>query len=106
MELLGRRPDLVARRWQVAAQARGIEVAKAGFYPNVNLLGGVGSNATQGGVLDFLRYDKLTYNLGPAISLPIFDGGLRRGELGAAAAELSATLAALQPAPGNERSRP
>ncbi|MBD2840409.1 efflux transporter outer membrane subunit [Pseudomonas sp. JM0905a] len=87
LELLGRRPDLVASRWQVAAQARGIEVAKAGFYPNVNLLGGIGSNATQGGVLDFLRYDKLTYSLGPALSLPVFDGGLRRGELGAAAAE-------------------
>ncbi|AOE84208.1 efflux transporter outer membrane subunit [Pseudomonas sp. TCU-HL1] len=86
LELLGRRPDLVARRWQVAAQARGIEAAKAGFYPNVNLLGGIGSNATQGGVLDFLRYDTLTYGLGPALSLPVFDGGLRRGELGAAAA--------------------
>lgn len=86
LELLGRRPDLVASRWQVAAQARGIEVAKAGFYPNINLLGGVGSNATQGGMLDFLRYDKLTYGLGPALSLPVFDGGLRRGELGAAAA--------------------
>ncbi|MDH4607069.1 efflux transporter outer membrane subunit [Pseudomonas sp. BN102] len=86
LELLGRRPDLVASRWQVAAQARGIEVAKAGFYPNINLLGGIGSNATQGGMLDFLRYDKLTYGLGPALSLPAFDGGLRRGELGAAAA--------------------
>ncbi|MCO6055645.1 efflux transporter outer membrane subunit [Pseudomonas sp. MOB-449] len=86
LELLGRRPDLVARRWQVAAQARGIEVAKAGFYPNVNLLGGIGSSATQGGVLDVLRYDKLTYGLGPALSLPVFDGGLRRGELGTAAA--------------------
>ncbi|MCY1365655.1 Outer membrane protein OprJ [compost metagenome] len=87
LELLGRRPDLVASRWRVAAQARGIEVAKAGFYPNINLLGGIGSNATQGGVLDFLRYDKLTYGLGPALSLPVFDGGLRRGELGAASAE-------------------
>ncbi|MDT4843834.1 Solvent efflux pump outer membrane protein SrpC [compost metagenome] len=86
LELLGRRPDLVASRWQVAAQARGIEVAKAGFYPNINLLGGIGSNATQGGALDFFRYDKLTYNLGPALSLPVFDGGLRRGQLGAATA--------------------
>ncbi|MCY1422408.1 Outer membrane protein OprM [compost metagenome] len=86
LELLGRRPDLVASRWQVAAQARGIEVAKAGFYPNINLQGGLGSNATQGGMLDFLRYDKLTYGLGPALSLPVFDGGLRRGQLGAAVA--------------------
>ncbi|OWJ92581.1 RND transporter [Pseudomonas sp. A46] len=86
LELLGRRPDLVASRWAVAAQARGIEVAKAGFYPNIDLLGGVGSSATQGGMLDFLRYDSLTYHLGPALSLPVFDGGLRRGQLGAATA--------------------
>jgi len=83
LELLGRRPDVVAQRWQVAAAARGIEVAKADFYPNVDLLGSLGSAATQGGVLDFLRYDKLTYGLGPALSLPIFDGGRLRSQLGA-----------------------
>lgn len=86
LELLGRRPDVVARRWQVAAEARGIEVAKADFYPNINLLGSLGTAATQGGPLDFLKYHKLAYGFGPALSLPIFDGGRRRGQLGAATA--------------------
>lgn len=86
LELVGRRPDVLARRWQVAAQARGIEVAKADFYPNINLLGSFGWTAVQGGVLDFLKADKLTYGLGPALSLPIFDGGRLRAQLGAAAA--------------------
>lgn len=86
LELLGHRPDLVAARWRVAAEARGIEVAKADFYPNVDLLGGLGSSAVQGGVLDFLRYDKLTWGLGPALSLPVYDGGLRRGHLAEASA--------------------
>ena len=86
LELLGRRPDLVARRWQVAAQARGIEVAEAEFYPNVDLLGSFGRAAVQGGVLDFLRHDKLAWGLGPALSLPVFDGGRLRGQLGAQAA--------------------
>lgn len=86
LELLGRRPDLVARRWQVAAQARGIEVAEAEFYPNVDLLGSFGRAAVQGGVLDFLRHDKLAWSLGPALSLPLFDGGRLRGRLGARAA--------------------
>ncbi|MBB4821827.1 NodT family efflux transporter outer membrane factor (OMF) lipoprotein [Pseudomonas alcaligenes] len=81
LELLGHRPDLVAARWRVAAEARGIEAAKADFYPNVDLLGGLGTSAVQGGVLDFLRYDKLTWGLGPALSLPVYDGGLRRGRL-------------------------
>lgn len=83
LELLGRRPDVVASRWQVAAAARGIEVARADFYPNVDLLGSFGRAATQGGALDFLRHDKLSWGLGPALSLPIFDGGARRGRLGA-----------------------
>lgn len=82
LELLGHRPDIVARRWQVAAEAHGIEAAKAAFYPNINLLGSLGSAAVQGGVLDVLRYDKLTYGLGPALTLPIFDGGRLRAELG------------------------
>ena len=85
-QLLGQRPDMVASRWQVAAQARGIEVAHAGFYPNVDLVGSLGYMATGGGALEFLTGKKLNYSVGPAISLPIFDGGRLRAELGEAAA--------------------
>ena len=85
-ELLGQRPDVVASRWQVAAQARGIDVAHAGFYPNVDLVGSIGFMATGGGALEFLTGKKLNYNVGPAISLPIFDGGRLRSELGEASA--------------------
>ncbi|MFJ4588767.1 efflux transporter outer membrane subunit [Pseudomonas moraviensis] len=85
-ELLGQRPDVVASRWQVAAQARGIDVAHGGFYPNVDLVGSLGYMATGGGALEFLTGKKLNYNVGPAISLPIFDGGRLRSELGEAAA--------------------
>src|SRR3546814_18721194 len=41
-ELLGQRPDVVAGRWQVAAPARGIDVARAGFYPHVAMCGRIG----------------------------------------------------------------
>ncbi|WP_338460357.1 efflux transporter outer membrane subunit [Azotobacter vinelandii DJ] len=87
LELLGRRPDVVARRWQVAAEARSIEVAKADFYPNVNLVAFFGSGSTTGEMLNFLtNANKLTYGIGPTLSLPVFDGGRRRGQLGAATA--------------------
>nr|WP_218178978.1 efflux transporter outer membrane subunit [Pseudomonas gingeri] len=86
VELLGQRPDVVASRWQVAAQARGIDVAHAGFYPNVDLVGSLGYMATGGGMLEFLAARKFNYSVGPAISLPIFDGGRLRAELGEAAA--------------------
>ncbi|WP_183166994.1 efflux transporter outer membrane subunit [Azomonas macrocytogenes] len=86
LELLGRRPDVVASRWQVAAEARGIEVAKAEFYPNVNLLASVGSMAVEGGMLHFLQYANLVTTFGSAISLPVYDGGRRRGNLSATTA--------------------
>ena len=85
-QLLGQRPDVVASRWQVVAQARGINVAQAGFYPNVDLVGGLGYMATGGGLLAFMAGKKFNYNVGPAISLPIFDGGRLRAELGEASA--------------------
>ncbi|MGB9090418.1 MAG: efflux transporter outer membrane subunit [Pseudomonas farsensis] len=85
-ELVGQRPDVVASRWQVAAQARGIDVAHAGFFPNVDLVGSLGFIATGGGPLEFLTGRKFNYNAGPAISLPIFDGGRLRAQLGEAAA--------------------
>ncbi|MDV7211275.1 efflux transporter outer membrane subunit [Azotobacter beijerinckii] len=87
LELLGRRPDVVARRWQVAAEARGIEVAKADFYPNVNLVAFLGASSTTGDMLNFLTNgSKLTYGIGPTLSLPVFDGGRRRGKLSEATA--------------------
>lgn len=85
-QLLGQRPDVVASRWRVAAQARGIDVAHAGFYPNVDLVGSLGYMATGGGMLEFLAGKKFNYSGGPAISLPIFDGGRLRAELGEASA--------------------
>lgn len=85
-ELLGQRPDVVAKRWQVSAQARGIDVAHASFYPNVNLAASLGYVATGGGMLGFLTGNKFNYTVGPAVSLPIFDGGRLRGQLGEAAA--------------------
>ena len=85
-QLLGQRPDVVPSRWQVAAQARGIDVAHAGFYPNVDLVGSLGYMATGGGMLGFLAGKKFNYNVGPAITLPIFDGGRLRSQLGEASA--------------------
>jgi NodT family efflux transporter outer membrane factor (OMF) lipoprotein len=83
-ELLGHRPDIVAARWTVAAQARGIDVAKASFYPDINLLASIGGYAAAGPLFQFLRSANGSWTGGPALSLPIFDGGRLRSELGAA----------------------
>lgn len=85
-DLVGRRPDISAARWRVEAAAKGISVAKAAFYPNINLLAGIGPAAAGGGLFSFLSGPNLQTTYGPAISLPIFEGGRLRGQLGAASA--------------------
>lgn len=92
-DLLGRRPDVVARRWQVAAQASGVDVARADFYPNIDLVASLGFSAVGGGMLNLLQAGKLGGTVGPALSLPLFDGGRRRGRLGAASAGYDAAVA-------------
>ena len=85
-ELIGHRPDVVAARWTVAAQARGIDVAKAEFYPDIDLLASIGGYAAMGPLFQFLKNPSHSWSAGPALSLPIFDGGRLRSQLGAASA--------------------
>jgi NodT family efflux transporter outer membrane factor (OMF) lipoprotein len=91
-DLLGHRPDIVAARWTVAAQARGIDVAKANFYPDINLLASIGGYAAAGPLFQFLRSANGSWTGGPALSLPIFDGGRLRSELGASDAGYDAAV--------------
>ncbi|WP_317737892.1 efflux transporter outer membrane subunit [Burkholderia pseudomallei] len=85
-ELLGRRPDIVAARWMVDAQARGIDVAKAAFYPNVDLIASLGGFAVSAPFATFLRAMNGGWSAGPALTLPIFEGGRLRAQLGVASA--------------------
>jgi len=79
--LVGRRPDVLAQRWRVEAAQSNIEGAKAAFYPNINLIAFVGFQALGFGQL--ISNAAAIAGAGPAISLPIFDGGRRRGNLSA-----------------------
>jgi NodT family efflux transporter outer membrane factor (OMF) lipoprotein len=82
--LVGRRPDVTAARWRAEAAAERIHEARAAFYPDVNLAAFIGVQS--------LTLSKLTASgsdvgsIGPAVSLPIFNGGrLRAGYRGAEA---------------------
>ena len=79
--LVGRRPDVLAHRLHVEAAQENIEGAKKAFYPNINLMGFIGFQALGFGQL--LSTAAGIAGAGPAISLPIFDGGRRRGNLSA-----------------------
>jgi NodT family efflux transporter outer membrane factor (OMF) lipoprotein len=84
-ELLGRRPDIVAQRWRVEAAQKDIAGAKAAFYPDVNLVGLIGLQSF--GATGFLSAASRMVGFGPAVSLPIFDGGRLRGNLAGADAD-------------------
>ena len=79
-ELVGRRPDIVAQRWRVEAAGARIAGAKADFYPNINLAAFVGVQSL--GFSRFLDSHSQMRGITPAISLPIFDGGRLRAQLG------------------------
>jgi NodT family efflux transporter outer membrane factor (OMF) lipoprotein len=77
--LIGHRPDIVAQRWRVEAAAKDIEVARARFYPDINLVAFGGLQTLSFSQL--FTDSALTGGFGPAISLPIFEGGKLRGNL-------------------------
>lgn len=89
-DLLGRRPDVVAQRWRVEAARRDIEAAKGQFYPSVNLAALVGMQS--------ISFSKLLASgseipaFGPALRLPLFDGGRLRGNLAAKNADYDLAL--------------
>jgi NodT family efflux transporter outer membrane factor (OMF) lipoprotein len=91
-DLIGRRPDVVAAKWRAEAASQRIGQAKAAFYPNVNLAAAVGVQA--------LHLSKMFDNgsdvgsVGPAISLPIFEGGRLKASLRAVEADRDNAVAA------------
>ncbi|KQM59833.1 MULTISPECIES: efflux transporter outer membrane subunit [unclassified Sphingomonas] len=90
-ELIGRRPDVLAARLRSEAAASRIKQAKASFYPNVNLAGVIGLQAL--GIGNVFKSGSEFGTVGPAISLPIFDGGRLRGQYRAAEADYHAAVA-------------
>lgn len=78
-DLLARRADIVAARWRVEAARHGMDASEAAFYPTINLSAMVGLAA--GNLGDLFSRDALLVNGGPALSLPIFEGGRLRNQL-------------------------
>ncbi len=85
VDLLGRRADITAARWRVEAATSDIAVARAQFYPNVNLNAFVGLSSI--GLGRLFDTGSAQIGVGPAIRLPIFDSGRLRANLGAKTAD-------------------
>lgn len=79
IDLLSRRPDLMAQIWRVEALAHEVGAAKADFYPNINLRAFTGLESVFYGLL--FNSDSFQGGLQPALSLPIFTAGSIRANI-------------------------
>ncbi len=90
LDLLGRRSDIAAARWRVEAATSDVASAKSQFYPNINLVGFAGLSSI--GFDKLLKSESEQWGVGPAIRLPLFDGGRLRANLRGKTAELDAAI--------------
>ncbi|HLZ74775.1 efflux transporter outer membrane subunit [Phenylobacterium sp.] len=89
--LVGRRPDLAAARLRAEAAGQKIKAAKADFYPNIQLSAYFGLQSL--GLGAFTKSGSDIGGIGPAVTLPIFDGGRLRAAYGAAGADYDSAVA-------------
>jgi NodT family efflux transporter outer membrane factor (OMF) lipoprotein len=92
LDLLGRRPDVVAARWRVEAATQKVSSARAQFYPNISLTAFAGFNSI--GLDDLLKAGSRQFGFGPSIRLPLFDTGRLSAQLHGASADADAAVAA------------
>jgi len=78
-DLIGRRPDIAAQRWRVEAAMKDSAAARAEFYPNVNLVAFAGLQSI--GLSNLVKGGSAVAGAGPALHLPILDGGRLRANL-------------------------
>jgi NodT family efflux transporter outer membrane factor (OMF) lipoprotein len=91
INLLARRPDVLAARFEIQAADSQRLADRAAFYPDINLkaLAGVGAF----GWNNLVQSSALGFGAGPLISLPLFDGGRLRAQYKSGEAELDGAIA-------------
>ena len=88
-DLLERRPDVAEAERAMAAASEGIGIAKAAFFPAIQLTGSAGVESAQ--LQDVFNWENRVWSIGPSLSLPLFEGGRNQAGLaGAKAAYLAA----------------
>lgn len=73
MELLSRRPDLMAQIWRLDALAFEVGAAKADFWPNINISSMLGFQS--GSWSSLFEWVSKTIGISPGLSLPVYTAG-------------------------------
>lgn len=107
LDLIARRPDIAASRWQVEAALKQTDVARANYFPDVSINAMAGLSSTNQGAPDFpglskgssgdlgnlFEWGSRVFGITPAVHLPIFEGGQLKANYGASRAQLDAAIA-------------
>lgn len=91
-DLLSRRADIRAAQARIEAAGAQRSAARADFFPDVDLKAFIGVAAI--GLGSLFGADALTAGAGPALHLPIFDGGRLRARYRGATAEVDLAITA------------
>ena len=89
--VLLQRPDVLAAEHALRASNANIGAARAAFYPRIALTGSAGTASSS--LSGLFESGSAAWNFAPSISLPIFDGGANRANLGVAQAQQQIQLA-------------
>jgi NodT family efflux transporter outer membrane factor (OMF) lipoprotein len=89
--LLQRRPDIAGAERRVAAANEAIGIARAGYFPSLNLSADAGLGAAAIG--DLFQASALAWSLGASLAQTIFNGGLTRAQVEGARAQLDQAAA-------------
>lgn len=91
LDLIARRPDIAASRWQVEAALRQTDAARAAFFPDLSISALAGLSSIDMGKL--FTAGSRTFAVAPALHLPIFEGGTLEASYGLSRAQLEGAVA-------------
>jgi NodT family efflux transporter outer membrane factor (OMF) lipoprotein len=89
--LLQRRPDIASAERAVAQSNAQIGIARAGYFPTLNLTGSIGSSATSIG--DLFKASNLVWAIGSSLAQTLFDAGATTARVDQARAALDRSAA-------------
>jgi len=105
IDLIARRPDIAASRWEVEAALKQTDEARAQFFPDISISAMAGLSSTDqaapalfgggggsGSLGNLFSASSRVFNLTPAIHLPIFEGGRLKAAYGVSRAQLDAAV--------------